>query len=110
MPMPMLQVWMFLWEFLPATIGIDFTYTTTTVTFPAGSSTTQTVFLGIIDAIVETSENIVLNLQNPTNGATIGSMPQPQLILQTMNLTVSLKIVWNQLLCTLTQHQMGALH
>ena len=57
-----------------ATIGIDFTYTTTTVTFPAGSSTTQTVFLGIIDdAIVETSENIVLNLQNPTNGATIGS-------------------------------------
>ncbi len=58
-----------------ATIGGDFTYTSpTTVTFPGGSSTAQAVFLGIIDdAIVEGDENIVLTLQNPTNGATIGS-------------------------------------
>ncbi len=58
-----------------ATNGDDFNYTSpTTVTFPANSNTTQTVTLTIIDdAIVETSENIVLNLQNPTNGATIGS-------------------------------------
>ena len=58
-----------------ATNGDDFNYTSpTAVTFPANSNTTQTVTLTIIDdAIVETSENIVLNLQNPTNGATIGS-------------------------------------
>ena len=58
-----------------ATNGDDFTYTSpTTVTFPASSSTTQTVTLTIIDdAILETAENIVLNLQNPTNSATIGT-------------------------------------
>jgi hypothetical protein len=58
-----------------ATIGSDFTYTTpTTVTFPGGSSSTQTVVLGIIDDITaESVENIVLNLQNPTNGAVMGT-------------------------------------
>ncbi len=54
-----------------ATNGDDFNYTTpTAVTFPAGSATTQTVTLTIIDDIdIEGDENIVLSLQNPTNSA-----------------------------------------
>ena len=61
-----------------ATNGVDFNYTSpTTVTFPTGSSATQTVTLTIIDdAIVETSESVVLNLENPTNNATIGAVSQ----------------------------------
>lgn len=58
-----------------ASLGSDFSYTTpTTVTFPANSSATQTVVVGIIDdAVLESTEDIVLNLQNPSNSATIGT-------------------------------------
>lgn len=58
-----------------AALGSDFTYTTpTTVTFPANSSTNQSIVVGITDdAILESSETIVLNLQNPTNNATLGT-------------------------------------
>lgn len=58
-----------------ATDGTDFTFTNpTTVTFPANSTSNQTVSLNIIDdAVTEFAETIVLKLSNPTNGATIGS-------------------------------------
>jgi len=55
--------------------GVDFTYTSpTTITFPASTSTQQTVVVTIIDdAITETSETIVLELQNVTNSGIVGS-------------------------------------
>ena len=67
-----------------ATLGVDFSYTTpTTVTFPAGSSTTQSIVIGIIDdAIIESTENIILNLTNPTNSAIIDPISS-----QTINIT-----------------------
>lgn len=55
-----------------ATDPSDFTYTTpTTVTFPGGSNTPQTVTVTIVDdATPEALETVVLELMNPTNGAT----------------------------------------
>lgn len=57
-----------------ATNGTDFTYTSpTTVTFPGGTNLTQTVTILITDdAFLEADEEIVLELLNPTNNATIG--------------------------------------
>jgi hypothetical protein len=52
--------------------AVDYTYATTTVTFPAASSTPQMVSIVIVDdIIVEGDETIQLELQNPTNSATI---------------------------------------
>jgi len=57
-----------------ATITSDFTFTTQTITFPANDSTNKTATITIIDdAIPENSENIVLVLQNPSAGITLGS-------------------------------------
>lgn len=55
--------------------GVDFTYSSpTTVTFPASSSTQQTVSIAIIDdGITETFETIVLELQNVTNNGVFGN-------------------------------------
>jgi DNA/RNA endonuclease YhcR with UshA esterase domain len=50
-----------------ATSPADFTYTTQTVTFPAGSTAAQNVNVTIVDdATVEASETIILGLQNVT--------------------------------------------
>lgn len=52
--------------------GVDYTYATTTVTFPPASSTPQMVSILINDdALLEGSETIELELQNPTNNATV---------------------------------------
>lgn len=58
-----------------ATSGTDFTGFTnpTTVTFPAGSSASQMIMLTITDDTnTESAETVILQLSNPTNGATIG--------------------------------------
>lgn len=55
-----------------ATSGTDFTFTPVTVTFPASSTTPQTVSFTIInDTGVEPTENFQLKLSNPTNSAVI---------------------------------------
>lgn len=59
-----------------ATLGNDFTYSPPTlITFPAGSSTAQSLSTIIIvdDTDLEGLEFFTLELQNPTNGALIGS-------------------------------------
>lgn len=58
-----------------ATQGTDFTYAATaTVTFPANSSTTQTVDIPIIDnMVVDGDLTFELELQNLTNSATVGT-------------------------------------
>lgn len=61
-----------------ATYGSDYaivpTPTSTTITFPAGSSAPITFAVNIIDdALFESTETITLTLSNPTNGATIGT-------------------------------------
>jgi plastocyanin len=57
-----------------ATEGSDFALaTTTTLTFPANSTTAQTFTIPLTDDdVVENSETIVLNLTNATNTASIG--------------------------------------
>lgn len=59
-----------------ATSPADYTFTTQTVVFPANSTTTQNVNLTIVDdAIAESSETIILSLQNasPVGAATIAA-------------------------------------
>jgi len=58
-----------------ATIGTDFILTSpTTLTFPPLSDTAQSVTIPIIDdALVESTETIVLQLTNPTNESTFGT-------------------------------------
>lgn len=60
-----------------ATLTNDFTYTSpTTVTFPASSNATQSVTVTIVDDVdIESSEDIVLELQNVTNSGAIGANP-----------------------------------
>lgn len=54
----------------------DFTFSTSTVTFPANSTTIQTVSVVIIDdAIAENNEDFSLTLSNPVN-ATLGTATQ----------------------------------
>lgn len=54
--------------------GVDYTYSTQTVTFPASSSTSQSVTVTVVnDNTPEIDETIILELQSPTNGATIGT-------------------------------------
>ena len=57
-----------------ATNGSDFTFTSpTTVTFPANSNAVQTISITITDdAILEADEDIVIELSNPTNSASLG--------------------------------------
>lgn len=51
-----------------AQAGTDFTLSSTTITFPASSSGTQDVTITIAeDMIEESSEYIILSLENPTN-------------------------------------------
>lgn len=57
-----------------ATNGLDFVFTPVTLTFPGGANSTQTAVVTIIDDVdFETTENLILSLQNPTNGAVIGT-------------------------------------
>lgn len=57
-----------------ASAGIDYNFTPTTLTFPGGSSTAQTIQVSIIDDImIEGSEVIVLSLTNLTNNATFSN-------------------------------------
>ncbi len=52
--------------------GTDFTPINTTVNFTAGGALTQTVTVNVLgDIDPEPNENFVVNLSNPTNGATI---------------------------------------
>ncbi|MBX7204894.1 MAG: T9SS type A sorting domain-containing protein [Bacteroidia bacterium] len=52
--------------------GTDYTLNTTTVTFPANSTTAQNVTVAIAnDALVETAETAIFALRNATNSATI---------------------------------------
>ncbi|MEX0967089.1 MAG: Calx-beta domain-containing protein [Bacteroidia bacterium] len=56
-----------------ANSGTDFDFTPTFVTFPANSSTSQTVTVELIeDAMTEPNETIVLVLRNPDNHASLG--------------------------------------
>ncbi len=58
-----------------ATFGSDYTTSSATLTFPAGSSAPQQISAMIIDdAIVEGDETIIIELINPTNGAVIGNI------------------------------------
>ena len=55
-----------------ATSGSDFSYTNSTVTFPASMTTPQTVSITITDdALPESAETVVLKLRNATSGAII---------------------------------------
>lgn len=55
-----------------ATVGSDYTYSTQTVTFPANSTTAQTVTVTIVDdAVQENDETIEFVLRNATNNAEI---------------------------------------
>jgi hypothetical protein len=58
-----------------ATAGTDFTFTSpTTLTWAAGDLTPKTVTVTIIDdAAVEVDETVILNLTNPSTGATLGA-------------------------------------
>jgi hypothetical protein len=57
-----------------ATAGTDFAFTTTTVTFPAGTSTPQTVDVPLTDdAEAEGDETIQFTLQNPSAGAVLAA-------------------------------------
>ncbi|MCA8829091.1 Calx-beta domain-containing protein [Hymenobacter pini] len=59
-----------------ATSPADYTFTTQTLTFPAGSTAAQNATLTIVDdAVFEQSETIILSLQNvlPAGAATIGT-------------------------------------
>ncbi len=57
-----------------ATAGVDYTTTSSAVSFGAGSTTSQTVSIPITDdATVESNETINITLSAPTGGATLGS-------------------------------------
>ena len=57
-----------------ATLGLDFTWTDTTLVFAAGVTTPLTVSVPLIDDTdTEPDETIVFKLMNPTNGATLGN-------------------------------------
>ena len=57
-----------------ATPGSDFTFTTATVTFPAGTSASQTVDVPVADdAEAEGDETVQLALQNPSAGAVLAA-------------------------------------
>lgn len=59
-----------------ATSPDDYTFTTQTLTFPAGSTAAQNATLTVVDdASFESAETIILSLQNvlPTGAATIGT-------------------------------------
>ena len=64
-----------------ATAGQDFTYASTqTVTFPAGSTSAQTLTIPLLDdALAEETEYLVLRLQNPTN-ATVSAAANEVLV------------------------------
>jgi hypothetical protein len=64
-----------------ATVGTDFTYSTTqTVTFPAGSTGTQTLTIPIVDdAAAEETEYFVVRFINPTN-ATVSATANDVLV------------------------------
>ncbi len=53
--------------------GVDYTFATATLTWPANDSTPQTVTMTIVnDFLFEPSETVILGLQNATNNATLG--------------------------------------
>ena len=53
-----------------ATNGVDYSFTPTTITFPASSTASIPVTINIVnDAIVEGNETILFALSNPTNAA-----------------------------------------
>jgi hypothetical protein len=57
-----------------ATNGADYTLASTTVTFPGGSGAPQSATLYVLDDLLqEPTEVVILELQNPTNNATLGS-------------------------------------
>jgi uncharacterized protein len=57
-----------------ATAGSDFTFTGSTLTWAAGDNTAKTVTITLLDdAAFEADETVILNLTNPTNGATLGT-------------------------------------
>ena len=54
--------------------AVDYSFTPSTLTFPASSSTNQTFMVTITDdAMIESAETIMLELTNPTNSAVLGS-------------------------------------
>ncbi len=62
--------------------GSDYSLSTTTVTFPANSNTSQVVTVTVNDdALAEVGEILVLNLDSPTNSATIGGNSSFSLII-----------------------------
>lgn len=80
-----------------ATEGSDYTYAAfQTVTFVAGSNTTQTVTFPVTDdAIVEGDENIVFELQNAVN-ATIAAPTQHDVTIADNDRTVSFSVATDQ--------------
>lgn len=56
-----------------AVAGADYTFSSTILTFPAGSSASQNVSIPTLtNNMVQTNKTLVLKLQNPTNKGTIG--------------------------------------
>ena len=57
-----------------ATPGVDFSFSNTSLLFPAGSSTAQSVTITLTDDFVyEGNESVVLSLLSPTTGAVIAT-------------------------------------
>lgn len=55
-----------------ATQGMDFSFTNTTLLFPAGTNAPQTITITLTDDFVfEGNETVILGLQSPTTGAVI---------------------------------------
>lgn len=62
-----------------ATAGSDYANSSQTLTFNAGETNKKVLLPIINDTIVEGSENVLLALQNPTGGATLGVRPNATL-------------------------------
>ncbi|MEM7368959.1 MAG: Calx-beta domain-containing protein [Bacteroidota bacterium] len=59
-----------------ATVGVEFLWTDTTIIFPANASQPIVLSIPLIDdAVVDGDEEIILHLENPTNGVAVGASP-----------------------------------
>ncbi len=60
-----------------ATAPADYTAVSQTVSFAAGDTANKTVSIPIVDdALVEGNETMIVALNSPTGGATLGAQPR----------------------------------
>lgn len=63
--------------------GVDYTFVTDTLTWPANDSTAQTISISVVDdGLFEGNETVELELTGPTNNATIGGNGSHTLTIQ----------------------------